>query len=135
MTRSQQGEPDSGQRELLRNKRPISERKLQANRANAKHSTGPRTEAGKAVARRNALKHGILSRSLNLPSIASSMDLGSSNSDGMLAPTMPARIQLRTKSALSGRNWQGSWHSKKNVVNVPGVSISMDDLSNATTAC
>jgi hypothetical protein len=47
-------------------KRPISERKLQANRDNAKHSTGPRTEAGKAASRKNALKHGILSRSLDL---------------------------------------------------------------------
>ncbi|MGC2475665.1 MAG: hypothetical protein WA485_15090 [Candidatus Sulfotelmatobacter sp.] len=89
MTRSKQGEPDSGQRELLRNKRPISERKLQANRANAKRSTGPRTEAGKAVARRNALKHGILSRSLDLPSTTPSVDLRSSNSAGVLAPTIP----------------------------------------------
>lgn len=48
-------------------KRPISERRLQANRANAKRSTGPRTEAGKAVSRRNAVRHGILSRSLDLP--------------------------------------------------------------------
>jgi hypothetical protein len=49
-------------------KRPISERKLLANRANAKRSTGPRTEAGKAASRRNALKHGILSRAVDLPS-------------------------------------------------------------------
>ena len=49
-------------------KRPISERKLLANRANAKRSTGPRTEAGKAASRRNALKHGILSRVVDLPS-------------------------------------------------------------------
>jgi hypothetical protein len=47
-------------------RRPISERKLQANRANAKRSTGPRTEAGKAASRKNALKHGILSRSIDL---------------------------------------------------------------------
>jgi hypothetical protein len=48
-------------------RQPISERKLQANRANAKRSTGPRTEAGKAASRKNALKHGILSRSIDLP--------------------------------------------------------------------
>ena len=29
-------------------RRPVSEKKLQANRANAKRSTGPRTPAGKA---------------------------------------------------------------------------------------
>jgi len=50
-------------------KRPISERKLLANRANAKRSTGPRTEAGKAASRRNALKHGILSSAVDLPSV------------------------------------------------------------------
>ena len=55
---------------VLSMRRPISERKLQANRANAKRSTGPRTEAGKAASRKNALKHGILSRSIDvLPAI------------------------------------------------------------------
>ena len=36
-----------------------TERQITANRANAKLSTGPRTEAGKAVSRCNALKHGL----------------------------------------------------------------------------
>lgn len=44
----------------------ISERKLRANRANAKRSTGPKTSAGKAASCRNALKHGILSCSVDL---------------------------------------------------------------------
>ena len=48
-------------------KGPISDRKLRANRANARRSTGPRTKAGKAASRRNALKHGILSYSVDLP--------------------------------------------------------------------
>jgi hypothetical protein len=56
-------------------KQPISERKLQANRANAKRSTGPRTEAGKAASRKNALKHGILSRVVDLPSAVPEVDL------------------------------------------------------------
>jgi hypothetical protein len=34
-------------------------KQIQANQLNAKHSTGPRTEAGKAVSRLNALKSGI----------------------------------------------------------------------------
>jgi hypothetical protein len=38
----------------------VSEKKLAANRLNAKLSTGPKTEVGKKHSRRNALKHGIL---------------------------------------------------------------------------
>jgi hypothetical protein len=63
--------------DISRVKRPISERKLQANRANAKRSTGPRTEAGKAASRRNALKHGILSLSSELPPVTPGLDLHS----------------------------------------------------------
>jgi len=37
------------------------------NRANALHSTGPRTEAGKAVSARNATKHGLASGQLIVP--------------------------------------------------------------------
>ena len=36
-----------------------SERKIAANRNNAKKSTGPRSEAGRAVSRRNARRHGL----------------------------------------------------------------------------
>jgi hypothetical protein len=40
----------------------VSERKLKANRENAKKSTGPRTSRGKAHSRRNAVKHGLFVR-------------------------------------------------------------------------
>jgi hypothetical protein len=36
-----------------------SERKIAANRRNAKKSTGPRTEAGRATSRHNARRHGL----------------------------------------------------------------------------
>src|SRR5262245_10871286 len=36
-----------------------SERKIEANRANARGSTGPKTGAGRARATRNALRHGL----------------------------------------------------------------------------
>ncbi|MDG3008109.1 hypothetical protein [Paludisphaera mucosa] len=39
-----------------------TEAQIQANRANAKKSTGPRTDAGKARSRLNALKHGFRAR-------------------------------------------------------------------------
>jgi len=41
----------------------ISQRKLKANRDNAKKSTGPKTPRGKAFSRRNAIKHGLFLRS------------------------------------------------------------------------
>jgi hypothetical protein len=40
----------------------VSDRKLAANRANAKRSTGPRTPEGKFMSRRNAIKHGLAAK-------------------------------------------------------------------------
>lgn len=40
----------------------VSDRKLKANRENARKSTGPRTSRGKAYSRRNAVKHGLFVR-------------------------------------------------------------------------
>ena len=40
---------------------------LVANIENAKHSTGPRTEAGKAASSHNALKHGLTAQTVLLP--------------------------------------------------------------------
>jgi len=48
--------------------RAISERKLLANRANAKKSSGPRTPRGKAWSRGNAVKHGLSAKALLLRS-------------------------------------------------------------------
>ncbi len=42
----------------------ISEEKLAANRANAQHSTGPVTDAGKAVSSRNAVTHGLTAKNI-----------------------------------------------------------------------
>ena len=44
-----------------------SERRIEANRRNAKKSTGPRTPAGKAAVALNGLKHGLLSREALVP--------------------------------------------------------------------
>jgi hypothetical protein len=44
-----------------------SQRKIEANRANALKSTGPRTPRGRRAAGRNALAHGLTSRAALLP--------------------------------------------------------------------
>lgn len=46
---------------------PISEAQLAANRANAAHSTGPKTAEGKRIASHNALKTGLTGRTVLLP--------------------------------------------------------------------
>jgi hypothetical protein len=43
-----------------------SERQKAANRANARHSTGPKTPEGKAAVRLNAFRHGLLARDVVL---------------------------------------------------------------------
>jgi hypothetical protein len=44
----------------------ISEIQAEANQANAEHSTGPRTEEGKARSSQNAIKHGAFAKSIVL---------------------------------------------------------------------
>ncbi len=40
----------------------VSIKRIEANRRNAKHSTGPKTSAGKFRSSRNSLKHGLEAR-------------------------------------------------------------------------
>jgi hypothetical protein len=52
----------------------ISARKLNANRANARASTGPRTAAGKENAARNAMRHGLRSPILTDPALSAEVE-------------------------------------------------------------
>ncbi|MBZ5667070.1 MAG: hypothetical protein LAO30_21015 [Acidobacteriia bacterium] len=45
-------------------RRPVSERKREANRKNALRSTGPKTPRGKSISRLNSLKHGLLAQAV-----------------------------------------------------------------------
>ncbi len=47
-------------------KRKVTQAVIEANRANAKKSTGPRTAAGTRLSKRNAITHGIFSQELVL---------------------------------------------------------------------
>ena len=46
-------------RSVQQGERPWHQRRIEANRANAQKSTGPRTEQGKARSRANPWKHGL----------------------------------------------------------------------------
>lgn len=49
---------------MEKTEKPTSDAKVATNQANAKRSTGPRTEAGKRRTRYNAVKHGLRGRTL-----------------------------------------------------------------------
>ncbi len=61
-----------------------SERKIKANRANARASSGPKTALARARAARNALRHG-----LNLPIYSN--------------PALSEEVEARSHAKLSGR--------------------------------
>ncbi len=46
----------------------LSQARLEANRANAQLSSGPKTESGKAISSQNSFKHGLYSSRLVIPS-------------------------------------------------------------------
>lgn len=76
-----------------------SVRKIQANRLNARKSTGPRTDQGKARSRRNAIKHGLL---------AGEMVLAAPDKNGDRAEFIRMLAQLREKLKPVDilENWQ-----------------------------
>src|SRR6266849_6243146 len=61
------GEPSSADHSRTINHQPPSNR-AETNRANAQHSTGPRTDAGKQRSSLNALRHGLTGHTIVLPS-------------------------------------------------------------------
>ena len=46
---------------------PCSEARINANRMNAQHSTGPKSDEGKEASRRNSLKHGLTGAGVVIP--------------------------------------------------------------------
>ena len=66
-----------------------SDKQIAANRANARKSTGPKTEAGKEIAKLNAVKHGGLSPLPVLPEVET-RDAWEAHLDGTLASLQPS---------------------------------------------
>jgi hypothetical protein len=77
----------------------ISARKLQANRANARASTGPRTTAGKSRSARNALRHGLNLSVLADPGLANELAVLAREIAGERAP--PELLELASRIAAS----------------------------------
>ena len=81
-----------------------SAKKVVANRRNARRSTGPRTAEGKAASARNALRHGILSRSPVIPEVESEAEwqehlnavASALAPEGYMEHTLARRIALQT---------------------------------------
>lgn len=76
-----------------------SERKVRANRANSRASTGPRTAVGKARSSRNAQRHGLaLSTSVD-PERAAELELFANLIAGQDAPPQLQELAVRIAAA------------------------------------
>jgi len=64
-----------------------TEKQIAANRENARLSTGPRTEAGKAAPSTNAVKHGLTGRFVILPGQQEAFDELEAGLRGSLLPS------------------------------------------------
>jgi len=79
-----------------------TEKQIAANRENAKSSTGPRTDAGKAASSSNALKHGLATRGIiKSQGQQDAFDLVESDLRGTLLPEGPLQ-ELIFKRVLIG---------------------------------
>ena len=80
-----------------------SDSQLAANRANAQHSTGPVSGAGKSAIRSNALKHGFYSHTAVLKGFESNDDFEALHADYFdhLAPCGPVELELASRIVLS----------------------------------
>lgn len=100
-----------------------SRKQSDANRRNSRRSTGPRTDAGKAVVSQNAVKHGLLSTAVYVDE-GEEPDLESLRAD-FLAHFQPAgplegllvdRITAnawRLRKALEVESWYQDYHAGK----------------------
>jgi hypothetical protein len=90
-------------------RRPISEKKLKANRANAKRSTGPKTLAGKVAVRGNAVRHGLRSNML----IARSEECVEDFNDILLSIRMAGKPKTDEEEILLEEIAEGWWKLRR----------------------
>ena len=97
-----------------------TDKQIAANRRNAAHSTGPRTESGKAIACRNSLKHGLLASEIVI-------DAGEG-----------AESQAEFNAVLSDLHARGNLYKEKELIELikmgdrKGAKELLDDLLGTT---
>jgi hypothetical protein len=101
-----------------------SERKINANRANARHSTGPRSSAGKAKSRLNALKHGLRSEQVVIPG----EDPGAFDAE-CAAWSADWQPKSHTRAILVERAAATSWRLRR-CVRIEGARLQQMTLNN-----
>lgn len=77
-------------------------KQIEANQRNAQKSTGPKTEAGKAAVRHNAVKHGAMASAVVIPFLENDADweahrqgtLESPNPQGHLETVLAERVAM-----------------------------------------
>ena len=82
-----------------------TEAQIEANRANARKSTGPRTPAGKAIVARNAVRHGLLGEQV----VVEGEDRArfARHRDAMLRALVPVEeVEVTLAERLIGLSWR-----------------------------
>jgi hypothetical protein len=86
---------ENGDQSQKQNTRPISDAKLAANRQNAQHSTGAKTQAGKDKSKMNSLRNALTGQTVLLPT------------DDAVAYQALVAIQLTQVAAISRFTFDG----------------------------
>jgi hypothetical protein len=98
-------------------KPPPSERRVAANRRNAKKSTGPKTPGGKVKAAMNSLKHGLRARTPLLPGEDFvELDLFTSDLLDDLAPRTPIEYELAERVATLCWRRRRLWRAEDQII-------------------
>ena len=109
---------------------PLSEKKLAANRANAKKSTGPTSIAGRRNSSRNATRHGILADVVLLEGESRERFIALVNSvTDEFRPETPTEITLVQKIAVAHWRQMRIW-----AMDSAGISHEMHLQSQSMTA-
>ncbi len=105
---------------------------IDANRANAQKSTGPRTPQGKAISRMNAVEHGFRSRDVVVPMLGESTE---GFSDFFTAVVDDLNPQNAVQSLLAEEFAANFWRLRRARRLQTGVELPVThDLHHTTTA-